>query len=316
MQTRGSGSWVEALEPRLLFSSSAIPRPDHVVVLLEEDHSYSEILGDVAPVPQVWAVSPPPFVGNAPSLRELAKNGASFTNAFSVGNHNSVDYQAIFSGLIPTRGTPAPYSTPNLATELEAAGLSFGGYSEGLPRMGYNGDGPGDYTRAHNPWVDFSNVRASDNLPFARFPGDYSRLPTVSYVVPDEQHNMHSGTVLDGDMWFQGNIARYANWAMSHNSLLIVTWDESHQSNDQIPTLFFGPMVKRGLYSEHMTQANILRTIEDMYGLAPTGRSAQANPITDIFQTKTRIARQPVGRTHRPPTRAAHRAAKPHVTDA
>jgi phosphatidylinositol-3-phosphatase len=281
---------VESLEPRLLFSVlPAIPRPDHVVVLIEEDHSYSQILGGPLLPREIWPVQLPSLLDIAPHMRQLADHSASFTQAFSVGNNNFLDYQALFSGYVPKQQEAppgSPLTDPNLASELNAAGLSFGGYAEGLPRAGYIGSDKGDYTRSHNPWVEFSNVPATENLPFARFPRHYAALPTVSYVVPNEQNNMHSGQVQDADNWYQSNIAPYANWAMSHNSLLVVTWDESHQSNDQIPTLFYGPMVRRGQYSEHITQRNILATIQDMYGLAPTGASASATPITDIFATR------------------------------
>lgn len=275
---------IEPLEARLLFAATSLPRPDHVVVLLEEDHSYSQLFNSPF-FPQITAVVPRNPITQAPNLAGLEMSGASFTNARSVAHTNLTNYQAIFSGLSPKVHDPQPYSAPNIASELNAAGFSFGGYAEGLPHTGYTGRGHGDYADAHNPWIKFSNVPASQNMPFSKFPGDYSKLPTVSYVVPNEQNNMHSGQVVDADNWYQSNIARYANWTMKHNSLLIVTWDESHQGNNQIPTIFYGPMVKRGRYSERITQANILRTLEDMYGLAPTGRSASATPITDIFKT-------------------------------
>ena len=278
---------VEKLEPRRLFSASSLPRYDHVVVLIEEDHSYNDILGPPGLRPEIWPSGLPPIQGQAPYLYGLAASGASFTHAYSVGNHNALDYQSIFSGL-----TPAPndhgsttYSAPNLASELNAAGLSFGGYAESLPRVGYTGYSAGDYTRAHNPWVNLTNVPASENLPFSKFPGNYARLPTVSFVVPNEQNNMHSGTVQQGDQWAQQNIKRYADWTTRHNSLLIVTWDESHVSNDQIPTIFYGAGVTRGLSGQKISQLNILRTLEDMYGLAPTGNAAKAAPITGIFKT-------------------------------
>jgi hypothetical protein len=279
----------EALERRCLYSATSLPRPDHVVVLIEEDHSYQQILGPLVEASQqAWSVQPPLLINQAPRLRQLAANGASFTHAFSVGNSNLNDYQAIFSGKVPpTREPPlgSPYTDANIASELNAAGLSFGGYAESLPKVGYNGPDKGNYVFPHNPWKLFSNVPASQNMPFSKFPTKFANLPTVSYVVPNIQNDMHSGTIQDGDNWYQSHIAPYAKWALKHNSLLIVTWDESHANNDQIPTIFYGPMIKHGNYSEHITQSNILRTVEDMYGLTPTGRAAAATPITDIFKT-------------------------------
>jgi len=42
---------------------------------------------------------------------------------------------------------------------------------------------------------------------------------------------MHSGTVARGDSWLRDNIKSYADWAQTHNSLLIVTWDEDEFSS-------------------------------------------------------------------------------------
>lgn len=280
---------IERLEDRLLFATTALPRPDHVVVLIEEDHSYSQLFGTNGLGSLVtWSIVLPNLQIQAPRLHTLEQRSASFTSAYSIGHRNAIDYNAIFSGLpITTRQDPAPdsLSAPNVASELNAAALSFGGYSESLPKTGFIGTKSGDYTRAHNPWVQYSNVPASENMPFSKFPLNYSNLPTVSYVVPNESHNMHSGQVIEADNWYESNIAPYARWAMSHNSLLIVTWDESHQGNDQIPTMFYGPMVKPGHYSERITQSNILATLEGMYGLQPTGDAASASPITDIFRS-------------------------------
>jgi serine/threonine protein kinase len=44
--------------------------------------------------------------------------------------------------------------------------------------------GSGNYTRGHNPWAYFKNVPPSLNMPFSAFPSDFTKLPTVSIVVP------------------------------------------------------------------------------------------------------------------------------------
>lgn len=275
------GRAVEPLERRTLFSAAAMPRPDHVVVVVEEDHSYDQILG-VQPIMPLLPSVPVNLLDTAPYIRQLAAHSASLTQIHSVGHPNAVTYQALFSGL-KTPGVALPYTAPNLASELNAAGLSFGGYSESLPHTGYSGYDVGDYKLGHNPWAAFSNVPGSENMPFSRFPSDYSKLPTVSYVVPNLQNNMHSGYVSTADQWLHDNIGGYAKWAMSHNSLLIVTWDESHQTGNQVPTFFYGPMIEPGNYGQRVTQLNLLRTLEDMYGLAPTGQAAQATAISDVF---------------------------------
>jgi hypothetical protein len=80
-------------------------------------------------------------------------------------------------------------------------------------------------------------------------------------------------------------------WALAHNTLYIVTFDESYDSDpaNQILTIFFGPMVKGGMYSENVNLYNLLRTIEDMYGLGYAGSASTATTITDCWQNDTAV---------------------------
>lgn len=279
-------SCVESLESRVLFAAG-LPRPDHVVVVVEENHTYNQILGPITPSPALWSVDLPTPLNQDPYLRTLAGQSASMTQVQSVGRANATTYQSLISGLNPLPPDrpvpPPPFYSPNLASELIAEGLTFGGYSESLPYADYRGGAVGGYQPAHNPWVDLGNVPRSDNLPFSAFPRDYAKLPTVSFVVPNLYDDMHSANVSRADQWLRDNISGYARWALSHNSLLVVIWDEGFGTSNHIPTLFYGPMVEAGNYSEPISQANVLRTLEDMYGLAPTGRSTSASLITDIF---------------------------------
>jgi hypothetical protein len=49
--------------------------------------------------------------------------------------------------------------------------------------------------------------------------------------------------------------------------------------------IFYGPMVVSGDYAEPISNLNVLRTIEDMYGTAHAGAAATSSPITDIWVT-------------------------------
>ncbi|WP_223199224.1 putative Ig domain-containing protein [Solihabitans fulvus] len=251
-----------------------MPRPDHVVVVIEENHSYADIVGS----------SSAPYINNT-----LVQGGASFSQSFAVSHPSEPNYLAFFSG--STQGLsddscPHTYSGANLGQELTGAGLTFGGYSESMPSNGYTGCTSGDYARKHNPWVNFTNVSSSANKTFGAFPTDYTTLPTVSVVVPNLINDMHDGTIAQGDTWLQSNIDGYAQWAKAHNSLLVVTWDEDDFSqNNQIPTIFYGSGVKSGSYGENINHYNVLRTLEDAYGLPYAGAAASATPITDAWST-------------------------------
>lgn len=96
---------------------------------------------------------------------------------------------------------------------------------------------------------------------------------------------MHDGTVQQADTWLKTNLANYVAWAQKNNSLLIIAWDEDADTYvNQIPTIFVGPMVKQGKYSEKITHYSVLRTLEAIYGLPYAGQSASAQTITDVWQ--------------------------------
>ncbi len=102
---------------------------------------------------------------------------------------------------------------------------------------------------------------------------------------------MHSGTIQQGDTWLQQNISSYVTWAKTNNSLLILTFDEDNSTTpNQIPTVFVGEDVHSGIYPDYINHYNILRTIEDIYGLPPAGASGSVNPITNCWLTATGIS--------------------------
>jgi hypothetical protein len=70
--------------------------------------------------------------------------------------------------------------------------------------------------------------------------------------------------------------------------LLIVTWDEDdNASGNQIATIFIGPMVKQGQFAETINHFNVLRTVEDLYGLTHAGSAATATAISDVWKQPT-----------------------------
>jgi acid phosphatase len=227
----------------------------------------------------------------APYLNDLATRSALFTNSHGVTHPSQPNYIAMFSG--STQGVtnddcPKNFiNVPNLGADLIQSGFSFAGYSESLPGDGSTTCGSGDYARKHNPWVDFDNVPASSNKTFTEFPKDYSQLPTVSFVTPNLCSDMHDCSRDTGDAWPHTNIDPYAQWARSHNSLLVVTWDEDDNGpNNQIPTLIYGANVHPGNYRESIDHYSMLRTIEDMYSLPHLGQANSRNPITGVWDQR------------------------------
>jgi len=197
------------------------------------------------------------------------------------------NYLALYSG--STQGLtddscPHTYTGENLGHQLIAAGKTFKGYSESMPSDGYTGCTSGRYARKHNPWVNFTNVPSSSNLRFSVFPTDFTTLPKVSIVVPNLCSDMHDCSVPTGDTWLKNHLDGYATWAKTHNSLLLVTFDEDdHSASNRVPTLFSGAHVATGSYAEHITHYTVLRTLQSLTGVACAGNSCSVSPISDIW---------------------------------
>jgi hypothetical protein len=251
--------------------AGSAPRPDHVLVVVFENKSYEQVVGNPA----------------APYLTSLARRGANFTDAHGERHPSQPNYVALLSGSthgITDDSCPQTLGpAPNLASQLLGTGHSFAGYSEGQPSAGFTGcdSGDGRYARKHNPWVDFSSVPAEANLPMSAFPTDLAALPTVAVVIPDLCNDMHDCSVGTGDTWASNVLGPYVNWMQGHNSLLVVTFDEDDDTAaNHIPTILAGPMVRAGDVGGRVDHYSLLRTIEDMYGLPPLGAASSTSPLT------------------------------------
>ena len=253
--------------------AQSLPRPDHIVIVMEENKSFAQIIGNPA----------------APYINALSKRGALFTQSHGVTHPSQPNYLALFSGStlgINSNVCPLEFSGDNLASALREKGLSFTSYAESMPQAGFDGCTYGAYMRKHNPVTNWK-MSTSLNQPFSAFPQDFEKLPTVALVVPDLRNDMHDGSIAQGDAWLKKNIEPYAQWAMTHNSLLIVTWDEDDGSlNNHIATILAGPMIKSISSAQPINHYNILRTIEEMMGLAYLGESAKAGPVAEVWQER------------------------------
>ena len=261
------------LAPRVSLAAAALPTLAHVVIVVEENRSQANIIGNQS----------------APFINALAANGAMMAQSFAETHPSEPNYLALFAGdtfglkkdICPVNGG----NLPNLASELLAAGYTFGGFAEDLPAAGSTVCSAGKYARKHVPWANFSNVPSANSVPFSAFPmGNYASLPTISFVIPNNDDNMHDGSIAQGDAWLNRELSGYANWAVANNSLLIVTWDEDdNTSRNQIPTVFYGAHVQPGTYNEQISHYNVLSTLEEMYGLPKTGNAANAPAITSVW---------------------------------
>jgi acid phosphatase len=290
-------------------TAPALPRPDHTVVVIMENHAYSDVVGN----------------RSAPYIASLRNAGATFTDSHAVAHPSQPNYLALFAGgteNLSDNSCPHTFSSANLASGLLASAQTFLGYCESMPSNGYTGCDSGNYARRHNPWVNYANVPRGANLTFDAFPADYGELPTVAYVVPDLCHDMHDCGVATGDAWLESKLDGYVQWSLTHNSLFVLTFDEDagNTPSNHILTIFVGPMVQAGDYPARIDHYSVLRTLEDMYGVPATGGAVDAEPIIGVWKVAppTLIPRPKIFRVPRPTRKISSEVSRPdfvHVVD-
>lgn len=276
-------------QPQLPASSS------HVVVVLLENASYSEVIGS----------------SSMPFLNSLANQYALATNYFANTHPSLPNYFMLTAGQIVTydNAFSGTVSGDNIVRELNNAGRSWKVYAESLPSVGYLGNDVPPYIRHHNPFVYFSDVAGSpaqqqNVVPFTQFATDLGggSLPNYSFVVPNELNDAHScpasnpacttsDRLSTADHWLQSNIGPLLNNAsFSSDGLLVIVFDEAAQSDIQnggghIAMVLAGPGVKGGYRSTSMYQhESTLRMTLKRLGVGNfPGASASAPDMGEFF---------------------------------
>ena len=167
-------------------SSGSIPQFGHVVVVFEENHSYSEVVGNSAM----------PYLNSLASQYGLASQYFANTHP-SIGN-----YFMLTTGQLVTNddGFTGTVGEDNIVRELIAAGKTWKSYAESIPSTGYTGSDLYPYAKRHNPFSYFTDVVNSSSqlnnlVSLSQFSSDLAneQLPTLSYLVPNLLDDAHDG---------------------------------------------------------------------------------------------------------------------------
>ena len=283
--------------------SAQIPASHHVVVVVEENHNYSQVIGSSA----------------MPYLNSLA-NQYGLATQYYANTHPSIgNYFMMTTGQIITNndGYNGTVTADNLVRHLISAGKTWKSYAEDLPSVGYVGGDTGEYVRHHNPFTYLSDVFNSgvqklNLVPFTQFPTDLNNnaLPDISFIIPNLINDSHDGTLQQSDAWLQTNIAPIlSNSAFQQDGILIIVYDESASDNThgggRIAFVVAGPNVILGGRSSVLYQhENLLRTIMEAVGLTSfPGAAATASDMHDLFKqvvlspTSLTFGNQQVGTT-------------------
>jgi phosphatidylinositol-3-phosphatase len=134
-----------------------VPQSKHVIIVAEENHSYSS-----------FTSSSMPYLYSLASKYGLASNFYANTHP-SIGN-----YFMVTTGQVITDGYMTTVTADNIVRHLLTAGLTWKSYAQGLPYVGYTGGDTGYYMRHHNPLSYFpdvvnSSVEKNNLVPFSYF---------------------------------------------------------------------------------------------------------------------------------------------------
>jgi phospholipase C len=250
--------------------------PKHIVIVVEENHDFNQV------------------VGSMPYLNSLASQYSLLTKMYANTHPSIGNYFELTTGNIVTNDDnfTQPLVIDNIAKQMEKKGLRWKVYAEDLPSVGYTGGDVDKYVKHHNPFAYFSNVNRNNIVPFSQFATDYAKgtLPNFAFVVPNNDHNSHDGSLATADAWLKTNISQlFAQPQFKADGLLIVTFDEADidktNGGGKIYTVLAGQNVKMGFQSSTFYQSeNLLKTINGFLGLPSQGDAVSASAIADVFK--------------------------------
>lgn len=260
------------------------PTFSHVILVVEENHSYAEVMGN----------------SSMPYFNSLASQYGVAAQYFADAHFSMPNYLMLTTGLIETLDDnfSGTISDDNVARELVKAGKTWKSYAESLPSVGYVGGDSGLYVRRHNPFTYLSDVQsdssqAANIVPFTQFTTDLANntLPQYSFVVPNLMDDAHDGTLAQADAWLQTNIAPLiASPTFQASGLLIITFDEGdptdlNHGGGQVATLIISSNAKKNFQSQTFYQhQSVLRLILTGSGVNSfPGLAAVAPDMTEFF---------------------------------
>ncbi len=128
---------------------SKVGQLDHVFLIYMENKGVADIVGSL----------------NAPYINSLANTYGYANNYYALGHPSDPNYFRIMGGSdfgIDYNPTSPSINAPNLMQEMDASGITWAGYAQGMPYPGAIVSS-GDY--------------AVDELPFAQFSSVYNNTP-------------------------------------------------------------------------------------------------------------------------------------------
>ena len=132
-------------------------RPDHVIVVIEENKSFDGIIGNK----------------DALFINQLANQGALMTAFYALMHPSLPNYIVLFSGStqgVKDDGCNYELKGANLEESLQKAGFKFETYAQSMPDAGFKGCGSGAYRKKHKSGGLFCPIVGRIKQAFSRLP--------------------------------------------------------------------------------------------------------------------------------------------------
>jgi len=273
-----------ATRPSLTITTAAAPPPlpnfSRVFVIVMENKEFSQVIG-----------SP-----SAPYINSLASQYGLATGYTGVTHPSLPNYMALTGGqtFFTTDCITCRTSARHVVDQLVDSGRSWKAYMDSMPAACSTTDTT-LYVQKHNPFAHYTDVVGNTTrcvnhvVPFTRFATDLSAgaLANFVWITPDMCHDMHDCSIAAGDAWLSKVIPTILASPTFNNAVLFLLWDEGTTTTGgggRIPALVVSPFTPPGLrVSRPMNHYDVLRTIEDAWGLPPLANAASASALREFF---------------------------------
>lgn len=273
-------------------AAPSLPPIQTVFIILEENHNWSQITPSAAPYIRNTLVpmgahaeqyfNPP---GNHPSEPNYVWLEAGSNSGITDDNDPAVNHQS---------------TVDHLVSYLEKAGISWKSYQEDIdgnscPLVGVN-----LYAPKHNPMVFFDDVTGGNNpnspscishiRPYSELAADLQNntVSRYNFITPNLCNDMHDCSVAIADAWLSREVPKiFASSAYKNGGALFIAWDEAGTGDGPIGMIVLSPFAKTNYSNSiHYTHSSTLRTLQEIFGVAPLLRdAANATDLSDLFQS-------------------------------
>jgi hypothetical protein len=281
------------------------PTYKHVIVVMDENHSYSNIIGS----------SQAPYINMLAAECGLAAEYHNITHD-SLPNYLGITSGLAYSSLLPFDKDCLPSSSCEVTTSnVFHQASSWKEYAESMPSNCYKLN-DGKYAPRHNPavyYTDLSNCATNDvplgttgNSALLKDFSSESTAPAFSYVTGNLCDDMHGTTgcsastlITKGDTWLSDWIPKITSTPVykDNDTVIFLVWDEGaggtvgeqcyNNTTDQschVPALVIAPSVTAGtVVSTQFDHYSWLKTTEQLLGLPQIGQAKTATSMKSGF---------------------------------